>query len=59
MDQNPEPLYERDFYLWLDQQIKIIEAGNLTNLDVTNLVEEVKKQVIVPRSKYDGERNRT
>lgn len=42
MDQNPEPLYERDFYLWLDQQIKIIESGNLTNLDVTNLVEEVK-----------------
>ncbi len=38
-------MYELNFYLWLDQQIKILEAGKLTNLDVTNLVQEVKTLV--------------
>jgi hypothetical protein len=38
----PEPpLYERDFNLWVEEQVALLEAGALERLDVANLMEEI------------------
>ena len=39
-EQHPS-LYERDFYLWIEQQA-VSCARRLERLDVTNLVEEIE-----------------
>ena len=35
-------LYEQDFSLWLAQAVELLRQGNLTNLDVENLIEEIE-----------------
>jgi hypothetical protein len=35
-------LYERDFYLWLEQQAALLREGRLDQLDVANLLEEIE-----------------
>jgi hypothetical protein len=35
-------LYERDFYLWLEQQAGLLREGRLSELDVANLLEEIE-----------------
>ena len=35
-------LYERDFCLWVEEQVRLLRAGELERLDVTNLVEEIQ-----------------
>jgi len=35
-------LYETDFYAWTLEQSKLLKAGDLKNLDIVNLVEEVE-----------------
>jgi len=35
------PLYERDFNLWVEEQVALLEAGALERLDVANLMEEI------------------
>jgi hypothetical protein len=34
-------LYERDFNLWVEEQVALLEAGALERLDVANLTEEI------------------
>jgi hypothetical protein len=34
-------LYERDFCLWVDEQVRLLRAGDLDHLDIANLIEEV------------------
>ena len=34
-------LYERDFYLWVEEQVRLLREGRLDELDVANLLEEV------------------
>lgn len=34
-------LYERDFYLWVEQQVGLLADGRLDELDVANLIDEV------------------
>jgi len=34
-------LYERDFNLWIEEQVALLEAGALERLDVANLMEEI------------------
>jgi Domain of unknown function DUF29 len=34
-------LYERDFNLWVEEQVAFMEAGALERLDVANLMEEI------------------
>jgi len=34
--------YEQDFYLWTQEQAAILKAGSLSQLDVTNLIEEIE-----------------
>jgi Domain of unknown function DUF29 len=35
-------LYERDFCLWLERQAELLRAGRLSELDVSNLLEEIE-----------------
>jgi hypothetical protein len=35
------PLYERDFNLWVEEQVALLETGALERLDVANLTEEI------------------
>jgi hypothetical protein len=35
-------LYERDFCLWVEEQVQLLRAGKLERLDVVNLVEEIE-----------------
>ena len=35
-------LYEQDFSLWLAQAVDLLRQGNLTNLDIENLIEEIE-----------------
>jgi hypothetical protein len=37
-----QPLYERDFYLWLEQQAALLREGRVDQLDVANLLEEIE-----------------
>jgi len=36
------PLYETDFYGWIQQQAASLRAGKLAELDVANLIEEIE-----------------
>ena len=35
-------LYERDYYLWLEATAKVLQSGQLSALDVANLLEEIE-----------------
>jgi len=34
-------LYERDFYLWIEQAVSLLRTKNLDELDLENLIEEI------------------
>ncbi|MEB3191071.1 MAG: DUF29 domain-containing protein [Snowella sp.] len=34
-------LYEQDFYLWIQETVELLKKGNLAQLDLENLIEEV------------------
>jgi hypothetical protein len=36
------PLYERDFAVWIEQQVALLRSGESAGLDVPNLVEELE-----------------
>lgn len=36
-----QTLYEKDFNLWIEQTINQLKKGNLTDLDIENLIEEI------------------
>jgi hypothetical protein len=35
-------LYERDFYLWVEEQARLIKEGRLQQLDIVNLIDEIE-----------------
>ena len=35
-------LYERDFCLWVEEQVRLLRAGQLERLDLGNLIEEIE-----------------
>ena len=37
-----EKLYDRDYSQWAETMADLLESGNLTELDIENLVEEVR-----------------
>ncbi len=37
-----DPLYEQDYYLWLQKTASLIASGKLQELDVVNLLEEIE-----------------
>ena len=40
------PLYERDFCLWVEEQVRLLREGRLEQLDVDNLIDEVEDWAI-------------
>jgi hypothetical protein len=38
----PRALYDRDFALWVEEQIAALRTGNVAALDVANLIEELE-----------------
>jgi Domain of unknown function DUF29 len=42
-------LYERDFCLWVAEQVRLLRAGQLERLDLVNLVEEIEDLGIAER----------
>jgi Domain of unknown function DUF29 len=34
-------LYDRDFYLWIEETLKLLREGKLAEIDVANLIEEI------------------
>lgn len=39
-------IYEKDFYAWTQEQADLLRAGNLSGLDVENLLEEIESMGI-------------
>jgi hypothetical protein len=37
-----QSLYERDFCMWVEEQVRLLRQGTLERLDVVNLVEEIE-----------------
>jgi hypothetical protein len=35
-------LYEKDYYLWLEETVQLLREGKLRELDVSNLIEEIE-----------------
>jgi Domain of unknown function DUF29 len=42
LEDGRQSLYERDFYLWVEEQVRFLRQGTLERLDVGNLVEEIE-----------------
>jgi Domain of unknown function DUF29 len=40
--QTEKPLYERDFCLWVEEQVRLLREGRLQQLDVVNLIDEIE-----------------
>ena len=40
--QTERPLYERDFCLWVEEQVRLLREGALEHLDVANLADEIE-----------------
>lgn len=38
----PRPLYDADFALWVEEQVAALRAGDVTALDLENLIEELE-----------------
>jgi hypothetical protein len=38
----PRPLYDRDFALWVEEQVAALRAGDAAALDLQNLIEELE-----------------
>ena len=39
-------LYEKDYYLWLEKTISLLENHQFSDLDLENLIEEIKSMSI-------------
>jgi hypothetical protein len=35
-------LYERDYYAWTEEQVRLLRLGRTVNLDLVNLAEEIE-----------------
>lgn len=35
-------LYEKDYYLWLEETARLLREGKLAELDISNLIEEIE-----------------
>jgi hypothetical protein len=44
------PLYDRDLYAWVQEQIRLLKAGRLAEIDAENLAEEISD---VGSNEYD------
>ena len=35
-------LYDKDYYLWLEETVKLLRERRLTEIDINNLIEEIE-----------------
>ncbi len=35
-------LYEKDYYLWIEETVQLLQEGKLQDLDIPNLIEEIE-----------------
>ena len=35
-------LYDKDYYLWLEETVQLLREGQFTKLDINNLIEEIE-----------------
>lgn len=47
-------LYERDFALWIEEQVELLRTGALDRLDLRNLIEEVESMGRSDRRKLEN-----
>jgi hypothetical protein len=47
-------LYEQDYYLWLEKTVNLLEDRRFSELDIENLVEEIKAMSQQAREKLEG-----
>jgi Domain of unknown function DUF29 len=48
-------LYERDFNLWVEEQVALLETGAFQRLDLENLIEEIRDMVRRQRKAIRGD----
>jgi Domain of unknown function DUF29 len=41
-----QSLYERDYCLWVEEQVRLLREGSLGDLDVVNLIDEIEELAI-------------
>ncbi|MFB2938415.1 DUF29 domain-containing protein [Aerosakkonemataceae cyanobacterium BLCC-F154] len=39
---NTPSLYDRDFYLWIEETLRLLREGKLAEIDIANLIEEIE-----------------
>jgi len=42
MSTTSSPLYDVDFYAWIQQQANVLKAGDFARLDLDNLIDEIE-----------------
>ncbi|WP_155120233.1 DUF29 family protein, partial [Microcystis aeruginosa] len=47
-------LYEQDYYLWLEKTISLLENRQFSELDLENLIEEIKDMSRRERQKLES-----
>jgi hypothetical protein len=54
-------LYERDYYLWINNTVQLLQQGRLSEIDITNPIEEVgdmgKSERIAIESPFEIDRS--
>ena len=49
------PLYERDYALWVEEQVRLLQAGRFDPLDLPNLIDEVEELARSERRAIDSD----
>ncbi|MGB5594980.1 MAG: DUF29 domain-containing protein [Crocosphaera sp.] len=47
-------LYEKDYYLWLEETVQLLREGKLRELDVSNLIEEIEDMGISQKNALES-----
>ncbi|MDJ0843411.1 MAG: DUF29 domain-containing protein [Crocosphaera sp.] len=47
-------LYNKDYYLWLEETVQLLKEGRLTEIDVNNLIEEIEDMGISQKNALES-----
>ncbi len=50
----PLNLYEQDYYLWLEKTVQLLKNGQLSALDIENLIEEIQDMGISQKNALES-----
>jgi len=51
----PQTSYDRDFLIWVEETIAHLQSGDIKNLDVANLIEEIDSLGKAQKSAFKGQ----